>query len=226
MENLQPLFDRKLSCPICDKEFTSKKIRSKFIKIQGYDTDFCPIYKEGAVNGLLYNIYVCPHCGYSFSEDFSTYFPPTTKAQIEEKICKKWVPHNFGNERTIDDSIQTYKLSSLCASIKKERHVLVAGLYLRTAWLYRLKGNHSQEKRFLLFAQKEYEESFSNDDFKGTQMSEIRLLYLLGDISKRIGHMDKATTYFSMVIERQKKTVETHIVDLAKERWYEMRNTK
>ncbi|WP_434168046.1 DUF2225 domain-containing protein [Peribacillus frigoritolerans] len=35
-----------------------------------------PRYVDSAVNALYYNIYVCPHCGFSHSEDFSRYFPP------------------------------------------------------------------------------------------------------------------------------------------------------
>ncbi|MCT4479381.1 DUF2225 domain-containing protein [Peribacillus frigoritolerans] len=34
-----------------------------------------PRYVDSAVNALYYNIFVCPHCGFSYSEDFSRYFP-------------------------------------------------------------------------------------------------------------------------------------------------------
>lgn len=224
MENLQPLFDRKLQCPVCTKEYTSKKLRSKFVKVKSYDTDFCPTYHENAINGLFYNIYVCPHCGYAYSDDFSKYFPPATLERIQEKICSKWKPHDLGGERTVDDAIQTYKLASLTATLKKEKHVMIAGLYMRTAWLYRLKKNEEQEKRFLNFAIKQYSESFSKDDFKGTQVSEVRILYLLGELSKRVGNVDQAVKYLSMVIERQKSTIETNLIDMARERWHEIRD--
>lgn len=226
MENIPTLYDRKLRCSICNNEFTSKKIRSKFIKVSSYDSDFCPTYAEGSVNALFYNVYVCPKCGYSFSDDFSNYFPPTTKEQIQVQISSKWKPHNFGDDRTLEDAIQTYKLASLSASLKKEKHVLIGGLYLRTAWLYRLKQNEIQEQRFLSFAIKEYNESYSRDDFKGTQISEIRLLYLLGDLSNRVGNYDQAVKFLSMVIEKQKSTIETHIVEMAKDKWHEIRNSQ
>lgn len=60
MEELQPLFSRNLQCPLCHEKFTSMKVRSKCIKVEKYDTDFCPIYTEDSINGLLYNILVCP----------------------------------------------------------------------------------------------------------------------------------------------------------------------
>lgn len=224
MENFDPIFDRNVECPLCKTKFTSKKIRSKFIKVERYESDFCPIYKEGHVNGLLYNIYVCPDCGFSFSDDFSKYFPPGTKEEIINKVSSNWVPQNFGGHRTIEDAIKTYKLACYCAELKKEKHIVTAGLYLRIAWLYRLLENIEQEKRFMKIAIHHYYESYSTDDFRGTQVSEVRILYLLGELSRRIGEIDQAVKYFSMVIERQSRTVETKIVDMARERWYEIRD--
>ncbi len=142
--------------------------------------------------------------GYSYSNDFSKYFPPLSKEQIQEKVCAKWVPHDFGGERTIRDAIKTYKLASYVATLKREKHVLIAGLYIRTAWLYRMLGNDEQENRFLKLAIHEYYESFSTEDYKRTQVSEVRILYLLGELSRRVGYLDQTIKYFSMVIERQK----------------------
>ncbi|MEV5113296.1 DUF2225 domain-containing protein [Peribacillus frigoritolerans] len=55
---------------------SNKKVRSRFVKVAKYDTDFCPIHADSAVNSLYYNIFVCSHCGFSYSEDFSRYSPP------------------------------------------------------------------------------------------------------------------------------------------------------
>lgn len=226
MENIEPLYDKKLQCPICSTNFISKKVRSKFIKVNTYDTDFCPIYEDGSVNGLLYNIFVCPSCGYSFSEDFSKYFPPLTKEEILEKIASHWMPHNFSEERAIPAALQTYKLAAYAASLKKEKHIVIAGLHLRTAWLYRMMNKQEKEQRFMRMAIEEYSSSFSNEDYKGTQVSDVRILYLLGDLSRRTAQYDAAVKYFSMVIERRKRTVETKLVDMALERYQEMKDLK
>jgi uncharacterized protein len=226
MEELQPLFDRSVDCINCKHKFTSKKIRSRFIKIKEYDTDFLPRYASEQANSLFYNILVCPACGFSFSDDFTKYFGPGTKESIEEKVTSKWVPHNYGGERTIEDAIKTYKLASYCALLKKEKHITAAGIHLRTAWLYRILENRIQEIRFLKLALNEYEMSYSKDDYRGTQVSDVRLLYLAGELARRIGDIPAATKYFSMVIEKRKQTVETRIVDMAKEQWQKIREQK
>lgn len=226
MENIEPLYDKKLQCPICSANFTSKKVRTKFIKVNTHDTDFCPTYEEGSVNGLLYNVFVCPECGYAYSEDFSKYFPPSTKESIQEKIQSHWTPHNFSQERTIPAAIQTYKLAAYVASLKKEKHIVIAGLHLRTAWLYRMANKHEKEQRFMKMAIEEYSNSYSTEDYKGTQVSDVRILYLLGELSRRTNQYDEAVKYFSMVIERRKTTVETKLVDMAVERYHEMKESK
>ncbi|RID85340.1 DUF2225 domain-containing protein [Peribacillus asahii] len=223
MGELPPLFDKSIECLLCKQPATTKKIRSRFIKVSEYDTDFCPKYAEGTTNGLFYNIHVCPKCGFAFSKEFSKYFAPGTKEEISEKICSHWVPHSFSGERTINDAIQTYKLACYSAILKKEKHITIAGLYLRTAWLYRLKQNEEQEHRFMRLARREYEESFSIGDYTGTQVSEVRILYLLGELSRRIGELQAATKHFSMVLEKRKSAVETSIIQMARDRWADIK---
>ena len=223
MEEVLPIFDRNVECLVCKHSFTTKKIRSRFIKVAEYDTDFCPKYAEGSVNALYYNIYVCPHCGFAYSKDFSKYFAPGTKELITEKICSNWIPHSFSEERTIDDAIQTYKLASYSASLKKEKHITLAGIYMRIAWLYRSKQDKEQEIRFMKLARHEYEESYSTGDYSGTQVSEIRILYLVGELSRRIGDNQQAMKYFSSVLEKQKSAVETSIIQMARDRWAEIK---
>ena len=54
-------------------------------------------------------------------------------------------------------------------------------------------------------------------------MSEIRVLYLIGELSWRIGDREEAVRNFSRVIERQRTSTEPKIIQLAKDRWQEIR---
>ena len=86
---VSPYYEKKVDCLCCKKTFPTYKVRSKSIKVDHTDTDFCPIYSDSNVNALFYNIFVCEHCGFSFTEDFSKYFAPGTREVIEEQITKK-----------------------------------------------------------------------------------------------------------------------------------------
>ena len=224
MAEIEALFDKKCKCPICNHSYISKKIRSRFVKLSHTDSDFCPTYSPTENNPVLYHILVCPNCGYSYSDDFSPYFPPNTMETIKEKVSSHWVPQNFSEKRSVEEAIKTYKLAVYCALLKKEKHITIAGLYLRIAWLYRDIGNNEQEQRFINLALNEYQETYSTQDYQGTPVSEIRVLYLLGELYVRIGNIKESSKYFSKVIEQQRRTTETKIVEMAKERWNEVRH--
>jgi uncharacterized protein len=211
---------------ICKKTFTTKSLRSRFIKVKMTDTDFNPTYISDTDNPILYHIKVCPNCGFSFNEDSTKYFPPGTKELIAEKVGSHWIPRDYGGVRTIQQAIQTYKLAIYCALLKTDKHITLAGMYLRVAWLYRSLENKEQEQRFMKLAINEYMESFVADDYKGTKVSEVKLLYLIGELSRRTGDISKAVKYFSKVIEKQKQSLEPRIINMAKDRWHEIREEK
>jgi uncharacterized protein len=226
-KELEYLYNKMVYCQMCQETYTTKKILTKYIRATKHDTDFCSYYTSTKINPLLYYVHVCPGCGYSSSDEFSTFFPPTSFETIQEKVCTNWNGANYCHERTVEQAINTYKLAIYCATLKKERHITLSGLYLRLSWIYRTeKMNVKEETRFLRLALNEYSDSYMNGDFVHTHLTEIKLLYLIGDISRRLGKNEQATRYFSHVIQMQKESIEKGIVEMAKDRWAEMRATK
>jgi uncharacterized protein (DUF2225 family) len=223
MPPIEPIYDKKYECLFCKKPFLSKKVRSRFIKISELDTDFFPLYESEESNPLYYHIQVCPSCGFSFSDDFSKSFPPGAETAIKTEVVSRWIPHDFSGKRSIHQAIQTYKLAIYCGTLKKEKHIILAGIYMRLGWLYRILKVQDQEQRFMRLAVKEYDDSLYNGDYIGTQVSEVKLLYLIGELSRRLNDRQKAVQSFSKVIEKQRKSVEPKIIEMARERWREMR---
>lgn len=223
---ISPAYLKKMECINCKEKFTTTKIRSRFVRVTNHDPDFKPVYADKAVNPLLYNVAVCPHCGFSYTDDFSTYFAPGVKNEITNTITSLWSGRSFGDERSIDEAIETYKLAYLSASVKKEKSLTMAGITLRIAWLYNDLQEYDTEKRFRAIARDLYTEAYSEGDHVGTQMSETRVLYMIAELSHQIGDVEGATRNFSRVIESQRTSTEPHIIDMAKERWQEIRDSK
>jgi len=222
---LSPYYTKQIECLHCKKKFNTTKIRSKFVKLETQETDFQPVYAK-EINPLFYYTFVCEHCGFSFTEDFTKYFAPSIKEQIEAAIASKWVNRSYGGERTIEEAITAYKLAYLSGSIKKEKSITMAGIALRTAWLYRILGEAEQESRFMAISRDLYIASYSSQDYEGTQMSEERVLYMIAELSRRLNDIDEATRYFSRVIEKQKTSIEPKVIDMAKEQWRLIREEK
>lgn len=222
MKTVGPLYDKEFQCEVCESKFTSKKIRSRFIRSENVHSDFFTEYR-GDVNPYFYEVYVCPFCGYSFTDNFSHHFPPGVKEEIYVQITSNWKSRNYGGERTIEEAIQTYKLALLSARIKKEKNIVLAGLAMRLGWLYRMLNDNEQEARFLRLSLGYYEKAYENSDHIGTQMSDMRLLYLIGELHRRVGDREKAIQYLSRVINHKNKAIEPKIVEMAREQWYLIR---
>lgn len=226
-ELLTPLYDKKETCPNCKTTFTTKKIRSRFIKLDHSDTDFCPYYNDENINPLLYFVKVCPSCGYSYTDQFTAYFIEGTQDAIREGVTEKWVAHNFGGERSVSQAIQTYKLAFYCATLKNEKSIIIANLLLRLTWLCRKINDHNGEKRFTELALEHLNKAYLDAYYGNTaDMTEIRVLYLIGELNRRLGHYDQAVTHFSKVVDMQNNTLERKVVNLARQQWYAARDEK
>jgi uncharacterized protein len=223
---VSPFYEKKVECLHCKSTFPTLKVRTKNVRVAKSDTDFQPLYEENQVNALYYNVFVCEHCGFSFTEDFSKYFAPGVAEEIYNQISSKWIPHDFKGERTVFQAIQAYKLAFLCATIKKEKFIITAGLLLRLAWMYRSLNNDGQEKRFITMARDHYMESYSTDDYRSTQMSDVRVMYMIAELSRRLEDYQNATRFFSRVIESQRSGGEPKLVEMAKEQWELVREAR
>ena len=119
------------------------------------------------------------------------------KQSLKRKISLHWLPQDYGKVRSYEDAINTYKLAAYCALIKKEKKVTIAGLYLRTAWLYRDAQDKEQERRFINLAAHEYIECLFNRWTSGSLMSETKLLYIHRRITQKTGKISrKQLAYF------------------------------
>lgn len=222
-EELKPLYDKKVKCPICSVSYTTKRIRSRFIRVEKMESDFFSHYKDKHLNPILYEVNVCPKCGYAFADTFSNYFPPNSIDLIKMQIMANWKERDFSEERSLQQAIDSYKLAILSGSLKEEKSVVMAGLCLRLAWLYRLVSDQHQELRFLEFALNKYKNSYNETDYVGTHLTEIRILYLIGELSRRLGDRHEAVKNFSKVINHKSRSLENKIVEMAREQWYLIR---
>lgn len=90
---------------------------------------------------------------------------------------------------------------------------------MRLAWIYREENNNEQEQRFLSLALKEFEESFMISDFRESSMTELKTLYICGELHRRLGDLSKAISYFAKIIEHPKRDDERKMLNMAREQW-------
>lgn len=210
---VEPLYATTVSCPCCENKFTTSRVRPSFKKAHRTDTDFCQYYKE--YNPDYYVVRVCPYCGYASTENFAAQISNKQKAAFKSKVTDYWTTYDYGKERTWEDALTTYKLSLLTAQAVGEKDRIVAGLLHHIAWLYRYKEDQTNEERFLQHALDAY---ISVYETEGVDLNNARLMFLIGELHRRLKHYNDAVKWFARVIN-DKKIMDAGMIRASREAW-------
>ncbi len=136
LEEKDFLLDKTFSCPVCDKQFSSKVMKTGKAKPIGTDIDLR--YRYEGIDSIKYDLVTCPRCGYAA---LIRYFTTTIAAQaklIKASIYGKVKLQEMkGETYSYEDMLERYKLALACAIVKKAKDSEKAYICLKTAWLLR-----------------------------------------------------------------------------------------
>lgn len=208
-------FDKTYTCPVCDKEFKAKTIKTGKVKLISADTDLRPKYQ--LVDSLKYDAVVCPHCGYSALNRFFNYMTSSQSKLIKEQISANF--KGLSQEEEIysyDDAIARHKLALVNTIVKKGKTSEKAYTCLKLGWLIRgkaeslpadetnydqvKKGLEEEELELLKNAYEGFMTAFEKEIFPMCGMDEITTTYLVADLARRIGRYDEASRWISRVL--------------------------
>lgn len=217
MDEVAPLFKVKVTCPHCASSFESSRVRPSFKKAARTDTDFCVHYKE--INPDYYVVRVCPFCGFASTENSLNKLKPAQKEAFKAKVAGHWTYRDMGGERNWEEALYTYKLALLSCQTVGEKGRVTAGLLHHIAWLYRYNGDEEQEKRFLQYALEEYTRTFETES---GELNNARLMYLLGELNRRLKQYNPAVRWFSRVVN-DRRIMDSGMIRACREQWAQTR---
>ncbi|MCH1642632.1 DUF2225 domain-containing protein [Paenibacillus timonensis] len=210
---LEPLYQIKVTCIHCQNEFSTSRVRPSFKRAVRTDTDFCGYYQKE--NPDYYVVRVCPSCGFASTENSVSRLTDRQNALFEEAIGSRFNKKSYGGHRDWDEALETYKLALICAQTIGETDRIIASLLHHIAWLYRYKNNGEQEKRFLEYSLEAYIRVYENEGVGG---SDARLMYLIGELHRRVGKYNDAVKWFGRVIN-DKRIVDAAMIRASREQW-------
>lgn len=210
---LEPLYSIKIACYYCEHEFNSSRVRPSFKKAIRTDSDFCSYYKDE--NPDYYVVRVCPKCGFASTENSTERLNDSQKKRFADKISSRWIERDFNGHREWEAALETYKLALLVAQTIGEKERIVASLLHHIAWLYRYRGDEEQEHRFLKYSLDSYIKVY---ELEGVGANNARLLYLIGEMNRRIGEFSQAVKWFSRVIN-DKNIIDAAMIRASREQW-------
>lgn len=205
------LFEKTHTCPVCDEEFKSSAVRTGKAKLIGTDTDLRPRYQ--GVDPLKYDAIVCPRCGYAgVNRFFTTITRPQAKLVLEQISKKFHATLKMDGVFSYDDAILFHRLALASAVVKRGKLSERAYTCLKTAWLLRAKQEQpeteekdkealrAQELEFLNTAYEGFNEAMSKENYPICGMDENTMFCMLADIGRRVGHYEEAGRLISRVI--------------------------
>lgn len=225
------LFDKSYKCPICDKAFKAKAIRTGRLKLLTQDDDLRPIY-EYHFDPLKYDAISCPHCGYTA---LTRYYRPVTTTQlriIKQEYCAnfKGIPEEEPC-MSYDGALLRHKLALVCAMKRNAKNSEKAYIFLKMAWLIRGKLEElpqeaserteleQEEKECIQKAYEGFQEAFSRESFPMCGMDEISVRYTMAVLAHEIGRQEEAVRMLASVLNS--KAASRRIKDKA----LELKNT-
>lgn len=217
---LDTLFSVEKKCPICQETFPVTRVRSRLVMMR-QDSDFCSYYKD--INPYYYKVWMCPHCGYAAQDNYFEDISPVAAERIQRFFADRNVKIDLSGTRSREQAIVSHQLAIVCAELAAVPASRLAGLHMRLGWLYREARLAEQEQATLLKAIDYYEYVLDHENMPVGPMTELTIMYLIGDLLRRTNQSEKALLYLNKVVSNPKARQEKRIADLARDAWQDVR---
>lgn len=136
LEEKDLIFDRTFTCPVCDKQFSSKVMKTGKARLVSTDIDLR--YRYEGIDSVKYDLITCTRCGYTaLNRYFSTISTAQGKLVKENIYGKVKLQELMGETYSYEDMLERYKLALVCAIVKRAKDSEKAYICLKTAWLLR-----------------------------------------------------------------------------------------
>jgi uncharacterized protein len=236
------LFTSGVSCPVCDESFVVVKVKSSAIRLERLDEDFCAHYST--LNPLLYEPFVCPHCGYA---GYGSSFPNLSevdKKKLQQVCLSKFTEDPDKNpfeltdfhkqvyqymkllknegERDYNAAIAAYKILVSNLTITNAPFSVMAKTLLKIGWIHRLMED-PKEMEYLAEAERFFSKSYIAEDLG---VGTVTIAFLLGELNRRLGNLKEALGWFSKVITSPKSEQTAKLIEKARDLNMEIKSSK
>jgi uncharacterized protein len=197
-DKMNCLYDKKVTCPVCGADFTVKAVKTSSYRMKGKDSDF--FIRYDIINPYFYDVWICNDCGYSAMKVDFDKIKSFQKNLVKSKITPKWRARTYNVPYDVNTAIERYKLSLLNYFYIESYASKKAMNCLKIAWMFRILEDTDSEQNFLSQALKNFNDAYYNEDFPIYGMDKFTIMYLIGELNRRLGNNEDALIWFSNVI--------------------------
>jgi len=192
------LFDKQIICPVCNSQFKSKTVKSKSPRVVSKDSDF--FIRYSVANPYFYDVLICNSCGYAAMRSDFDKLKVHKKDLVFSNVTPKWKPREYPDVLDEKLAIERYKLALLNAVLLNLPNSTKGMISLKIAWMNRLLDNSDQETLFLKQALEGFNNAYINEIFPIYGLQRDSLMYLLGELNRKVGNYEDALLWFSRTI--------------------------
>ncbi|WP_176720440.1 DUF2225 domain-containing protein [Desulfuribacillus stibiiarsenatis] len=215
------IFTGDVECPVCDKKFTTDKIRNTMLKMDKEDRDFRTRYKE--FEPYWYKIWVCPHCYYAnfdYIYNQVSYLKKKTILSQTKQLKQKYLI-DVSKKRTLKDVLRMFFLCQEIHQITPMDRLSYAKAWLFLTWIYEDIGDTDMVEVATEMALNSYIDTHQNDVRGLANGQEIRLALLIGELYIRQNKLDEAVKYLAKAV--QMRSEPKRMRELASDRMIELK---
>lgn len=209
-------YDKKITCLKCKGAFMTKRTLSRNSRVARLDPDGCTYYESTEMDHMIHEANVCPHCHYTFLDKFVSY--KGKNEQFDEMLSM--VNPSFTFPRTYRESLRIYKLMLLFLEFSPQKSGFTVLILQRIAWINRILGNVSEEKRFLKEMTVKLEQ-IAKEEGSRSGLSEDAIAIRLAEAYISLDEYEKARSWFSLLLTN--KGVNEKMREQARKRWQEFK---
>lgn len=211
------VYQRKVTCPVCDTEFMTTSVRAGRIRFVDTELDLRPIYKS--FDPVPYDVVACPMCGYAHLNKYFSKISDIKIGKVKEQIAVQFKGKHYPMVYTYQDGIERYKLALLNCVVGLDNNGMKAYLCLKISWLYRgyrlkleaeetyeaskIFGLRELEREFSAYAYEGFVRAYEHESFPVMGIEQNSLEYLLAELARRQGDFKNAKKWLSRVIGKQ-----------------------
>lgn len=192
------IFLKEVTCPVCNNIFKTPAVKVNAPRITSKDSDF--FIRYSIENPYLYDVWLCPNCGYAA---LKSDFEKIRKFQIDlvkQNITPKWVSRDYLIPFNENTAIERYKLALLNSLVIESKSSTKAMICLKIAWMFRLLDDEANENNFLRQALVAFNDTYINEKLPVYGLDRFSIMFLIGELNRRIGESETALRWFSEVI--------------------------
>lgn len=221
------VYPKSLTCPTCLTSFSTLVVHARRDQPAGRATDFHQRYVT-PFNPYDYELWVCPKDLYAALPADFTELPEVHKARLEQTVkgvVAEWGGEapDFNVDRTFELREKALELALAQYRMRQLSPLRLAAILHRLAWLARERGDPEAERTWLAQAMAAYSRAYETENLDGAK-EELRVLYLCGELSARIGDMKTALGWFGEALRHAQLKDFPNWERMLRDRWSDIRH--